>query len=288
MVGLLIGTWLGPWVNVVPVTSPPGARPPLDPSPLADLAPDLVVEILEVATSTNAVAAERARAGAVDGHVVVAEHQTAGRGRLDRTWETPPRSAAIFSVVLRPTVAPADWPWLPLLTGYTVGKTLRADGYRAGVKWPNDVLIGDRKVAGVLVERIDTPSGPAAVVGVGVNVSLTSDELPVPTGTSLAIEAGDAATPDRTAVLVNLLRSLREAYDAWQAGGDAATARLRSSYAAACVTIGRDVRVDLPGGDVLTGRATGVDPGGRLVVAGPGGETVVGAGDVVHVRAAEQ
>jgi BirA family biotin operon repressor/biotin-[acetyl-CoA-carboxylase] ligase len=277
---------LGPWVNLVPVTSEPVRRPSLDPTPLAELAPDLVVEVLETATSTNAVAADRARAGAAEGLVVVAEHQTAGRGRLDRTWESPPRSAVIFSMVLRPRVPLADWPWLPLLTGHTVTKALRSLGYDAGVKWPNDVLIGDRKVAGILVERIETPHGPAAIVGIGLNASLTTEELPVPTGTSLAIETG--TDPDRTAVLVTLLRSLREAYDAWQAGGEAATADLRAAYAVACVTVGRDVRVDLPGGDVLTGRATGVDPNGRLIVSGPAGEIVVGAGDVVHVRAVDQ
>lgn len=262
-------------------------RPSLDPAALAALAPDLEVELLGTATSTNAVAADRARAGATEGLVVVAEHQTAGRGRLDRTWETPPRSSLTFSLVLRPTVPAGDWPWLPLLTGHTVAKALRAAGYAdAGVKWPNDVLLGDLKVAGILVERVETPSGPAAVVGVGLNVSLTPEELPVPTATSLAIASG--AEPDRTRLLVDLLRSLREAYDAWQAGGADATARLRSSYAAACVTVGREVRVELPGAEPLTGRATGVDRAGRLVVLGAGGETVVGAGDVVHVRAVDQ
>jgi BirA family transcriptional regulator, biotin operon repressor / biotin---[acetyl-CoA-carboxylase] ligase len=256
---------------------------------LAGLAPELVVEVLDTATSTNAVVAERARAGAAEGVVIVAEHQTAGRGRLDRTWETPPRSALTFSLLLRPSVPPAEWPWLPLLTGYTVTKVLRAEGYDAGVKWPNDVLIGDRKVAGILVERVETPWGPAAVVGLGLNVDLTPEELPVPTATSLALQPGGSGTsPDRTALLVTLLLSLLESYDTWQAGGEAATARLRSSYATACVTLGRDVRVDLPSGDVITGRATGVDPGGRLIVIGPDGEEVVGAGDVVHVRAAEQ
>lgn len=274
--------WLGPWVNVVPVTSDPVRRPSLDPAPLAALAPDLAVELFETATSTNAVAADRARDGAEEGLVVVAEHQTAGRGRLDRAWETPARSSLTFSLLVRPTVPPGDWPWLPLLTGYTVAKTLRAEGYAVGVKWPNDVLAGDRKLVGILVERVETPTGPAAVLGVGLNVSLTADELPVPTATSLALESG--ATPDRTHLLVELLRSLREAYDAWQAGGADGTTRLRSSYAAACVTVGRDVRVDLPGGRVLTGRATGIDQAGRLVVLTGDGETVVGAGDVVHVR----
>ncbi|MFC5493820.1 biotin--[acetyl-CoA-carboxylase] ligase [Nocardioides caricicola] len=261
-------------------------RPSLDADRLAALAPDLVVEVLETTTSTNAVAAERAREGAPEGLVVVAEHQTAGRGRLNRTWETPARSALTFSLVLRPTVSPADWPWLPLLTGHVVAKTLRAAGYDAGVKWPNDVLLGDQKIAGILLERVETGTGPAAVVGVGLNVSLTADELPVPTGTSLLLASG--AAPDRTALLVSLLGSLREAYDAWQAGGSAATARLRSSYVAGCVTIGREVRVEMPSGEPITGRAAGVDESGRLVVAGATGETVVGAGDVVHVRATDQ
>lgn len=262
-------------------------RPSLDAEALAALAPDLVVEVLETATSTNAVAADRARAGAPDGFVVVAEHQTAARGRLDRTWETPPRAAALFSLVLRPTVPAADWPWLPLLTGHTVTEALRGAGWeRAGVKWPNDVLLGDRKVAGILVERVETPDGPAAVVGIGLNVSLTDGELPVPTATSLALEAG--SEPDRTALLVELLRSLREAFETWQQGGPDATTRLRSSYAAGCVTVGRDVRVELPGGATLRGRATGIDAAGRLVVAGPAGEVAVGAGDVVHVRPSDQ
>jgi BirA family transcriptional regulator, biotin operon repressor / biotin---[acetyl-CoA-carboxylase] ligase len=269
----------------VPVTPGPDGRPRLDEAALAALAPDLAVEVLETATSTNAVAADRARHGADEGLVVVAEHQTAGRGRLDRSWEAPPRSSLTFSLVLRPRVPAADWPWLPLLTGHTVAKALRAAGHDAGVKWPNDVLLGERKVAGILVERVETPAGPAAVVGVGLNVSLTAEELPVPTATSLAI-ASDAA-PDRTALLVSLLLALRAAYDAWQAGGPEGTRRLRASYAAACVTVGRDVLVELPSGDPLTGRATGVDAGGRLVVLSDGGETVVGAGDVVHVRAAE-
>jgi BirA family biotin operon repressor/biotin-[acetyl-CoA-carboxylase] ligase len=264
------------------VTSDPVRRISLDPARLAALAPGLVVDVLEGATSTNAVAGDRARSGAAEGTVVVAEHQTAGRGRLDRTWEARPGSSLTFSLVLRPTVPAGDWPWLPLLTGHVVAGALREQGYAAGVKWPNDVLIDDRKVAGILVERVETPTGPAAVVGIGLNVSLTADELPVPTATSLAIESG--TVPDRTGVLVALLTALRDAYDAWQAGGAAATAALRASYAAACVTVGRDVRVELPTGRPLIGRATGIDPGGRLVVLGAAGESVVGAGDVVHVR----
>lgn len=236
--------------------------------------------MVEAAPSTNALVVERARAGEAAGLVVVAEHQTAGRGRLDRTWETPARTALTFSVLLRPTLPAAAWPWLPLLTGYAVGRALRDAGHEAGVKWPNDVLLGELKVAGILVERVDTPVGPAAVVGVGLNVGTTAEELPVQTATSLAIASG--STPDRTGLLVALLARLAEEYAAWNAGGGVA---LRTAYTAACVTVGRDVRVDLPSGEVLRGRATGVDAGGRLTVDGPGGATAVGAGDVVHVRA---
>lgn len=251
------------------------------------LAPALQVEVLDSATSTNAVAAERARAGASEGLVVVAEHQTAGRGRLDRRWENPPRSSLLFSLVLRPRVPASEWPWLPLLTGHTLARALRGAGYDAGVKWPNDVLLADpsgesRKVAGILVERVDTATGPAAVVGVGLNVSLTAEELPVPTATSLLLAGG--VEPDRARLLAALLTALLEAYDLWQAGGREGADRLAASYAAACVTVGRDVRVELPSGDSLLGRATGVDRSGRLLVAGPDGEVAVGAGDVVHVR----
>ena len=255
------------------VFSDPAARPPLD----AERLPDHQVEVVEEAGSTNALVAERAQADGPEGLVIVAEHQTAGRGRLDRTWETPARSALTFSVLLRPTGAAATWPWIPLLTGYEVSKALRAAGFDATVKWPNDVLIGERKVAGILVERVETAGGPAAVVGVGVNVGMTADELPVAEATSLAIE-GEA--PDRTELLGLLLDTVWEGYVAWQEGGEAATSHLAASYAAACSTIGRPVRVDLPSGEALTGTATGIDPAGRLLVDG----TAVSAGDVVHVR----
>lgn len=269
----------------MPVTPDPAARPPLDKARLAavtDLVAGVVVEVLEQAPSTNAVAVERARAGAPEGLVVVAEHQEAGRGRLDRTWTTPPRSAVMFSLLLRPTAPTRSWPWLPLLTGYAVGKALTARGLDAGVKWPNDVLIGDRKVAGILVERVETSTGPAAVVGVGLNTSMTEAELPVPQATSLAVETG--AQPDRTEVLLDLLAAIKETYDAWQAGGDLNGMRLADSYTRSCITVGRDVRVDLPDGSVLEGRATGIDPTGQLVVTTAAGERHVGAGDVVHAR----
>ena len=257
------------------------ARPALDATRL----PDHQVEVVEEAASTNALVAERAIAGGPEGLVVVAEHQTAGRGRLDRSWVTPPRSGLTFSVLLRPTVPAAAWPWLPLLTGLAVSTALRTAGFDASVKWPNDVLLtvdgADRKVAGILVERVETPTGPAAVVGIGLNVDMTADELPVAEATSLAL-AGEA--PDRTELLGLVLDTLWDSYVAWQTGGEDAATRLAASYASACATVGRDVSVALPGGGTLTGRAVEVDGSGRLVVASGAGRTTVGAGDVVHVR----
>jgi BirA family biotin operon repressor/biotin-[acetyl-CoA-carboxylase] ligase len=268
----------------------PPDHPPLDVSrlqaALPDRLPGISIEVVDEAPSTNALVTERARAGADEGLVVVAEHQTAGRGRLDRTWETPARSALTFSVLLRPTAPARSWPWLPLLAGYAVDKALKADGYDAGVKWPNDVLIRHRKVAGILVERVETDAGPAAVVGVGLNVGMTADQLPVPEATSLAVESG--SSPDRTDVLLAVLQTTWEAYETWQTGGDLAGMRLAESYAAACVSIGRDVQVDLPSGEVLVGRAVEVDPGGRLVVETSAGPRPVGAGDVIHVRESDQ
>lgn len=272
------------------MTDHPGERPPVD-NPLdpAALAP-LGVEVLPETPSTNAVVAERARAGAPEGLVVVTEHQTAGRGRLDRGWETPAGSALTFSVLLRPQVPPQRWPWLPLLTGYAVAKTLAAAGFGAALKWPNDVLIGERKVAGILVERVEGPSGPAAVVGIGLNVLLAEEQLPVPTATSLLLESAGLGhpVPDRTALLASLVQGLLEAYDAWQAGEEGpATTHLRDSYTRVCSTLGRDVDVAMPDGTTLSGRATGIDEHGRLVVTPPSGpEVAVAAGDVVHVRPA--
>ncbi|WP_435770806.1 biotin--[acetyl-CoA-carboxylase] ligase [Nocardioides sp. SYSU DS0651] len=268
-------------------------RGPLDAERLAEaftLVPDLGLELQPEAPSTNEVAAQRAKAGAPEGLVVVADHQVAGRGRLDRTWETPPGTAATFSMVLRPSVPASSWPWLPLLVGHNVAKALTSLGYDARVKWPNDVLLdGTRKVAGILVERVETPDGPAAIAGVGINVAMTADELPVPTATSLAVATGGSPTgaPDRTTVLLAAVAAIREGYDVWQAGGDQGTSRLAASYRSQCATLGQQVRVDLPGGGTLTGRAVDVDDDGRLVVETADGVERVGAGDVVHVRPAD-
>jgi BirA family biotin operon repressor/biotin-[acetyl-CoA-carboxylase] ligase len=143
------------------------------------------------------------------------------------------------------------------------------------------VTVGDAKVAGILLERIETSAGPAAVLGVGVNVSITRAELPVETATSLGLLGLDV---DRTALLGEILTALAEQYDAWRAD---AGGSLAEDYQRVCTTVGRDVRVDLPSGQTVTGRASGVDDDGSLLVESHGRTVRIGAGDVVHVRSAE-
>jgi BirA family transcriptional regulator, biotin operon repressor / biotin---[acetyl-CoA-carboxylase] ligase len=236
------------------------------------------VTVVPQTGSTNADLLEQARAGAAEGLVLVAEEQTQGRGRLGRAWSAPPRSSLTFSVLLRPAgVPPSQLGWLPLLTGVAVAAAARDQaGVPASLKWPNDVLVGERKLAGILAEA----HGDAVVVGVGLNVALHQDELPVPGATSLLIE--DATSTDRAALLAAILAGLSRRYQAWRADPEAGG--LRADYLRRCATIGRDVRVELPGGAVLTGTAGDVDDAGRLVVRAPGNLVAVGAGDVVHVR----
>ena len=255
------------------------SRPPLDRSAVADVTPYWRVEVVDETASTNADVAERAKAGEEAGLVVVAEHQTAGRGRLDRTWETPARAALTFSVLVRPTVDPSRWPWLPLITGLAVAAGVRRTTglSNVGVKWPNDVLVDGGKAAGILLERVDTPSGPAAVIGVGINVSTTAAELPVPTATSLAIAGADV---DRAALLRAVLGELANVLEQW---GES-TGSLRSAYVDTCETVGQVVEVSLPAGETVRGRATGIDEDGRLDVETDSGRVAIGAGDVVHVR----
>src|SRR5690606_18841144 len=160
--------------------------------------------------STNADLAEAARQGAAEGTVLVAEVQSAGRGRLGRTWTAPPRAGLTFSVLLRPTVRPARQGWLMLLAGLAAASAIRRIAQvDVRLKWPNDLLVGERKLGGVLAERVDG----AVVVGIGINVTLRPDELPVEQATSLAIEK--AACTDRDPLLRAILRELESHYRDW-------------------------------------------------------------------------
>nr|WP_265567136.1 biotin--[acetyl-CoA-carboxylase] ligase [Streptomyces hygroscopicus] len=248
------------------------------------------IEVVQRTGSTNSDLVALAAAGsAAEGTVLVAEEQNAGRGRLDRTWTAPARSGLFFSVLLEPAGVPvARWGWLPLLAGVAVATGLaRAAGVDTALKWPNDLLVSvggeERKAGGILAER----AGEAAVVvGIGINVTLREDELPVPMAGSLAL-AG-ARTTDRDPLLRAVLRSLADWYSRWRAAdGDPAACGLQETYAAGSATLGRLVRADLPGDRSITGEAVAIDGDGRLVLATDEGvQEPVGAGDVVHLRPA--
>ncbi|MFG2624049.1 biotin--[acetyl-CoA-carboxylase] ligase [Streptomyces sp. NPDC048473] len=259
------------------------------------------LDVVETTGSTNSDLAGRAAAGLAEGAVLVAEEQTAGRGRLDRTWTAPARSGLFFSVFLTPGDIPVHrWGWLPLLAGVATATGLsRAAGVDMALKWPNDLLVTvpedsgklrpgetprgeERKAGGILAER----AGNGVVVGIGLNVSLRTDELPAPTAASLAL-AGAVST-DRETLLRGVLRSLEHWYGQWRAAdGDAAASGLQEAYAAGCATLGRTVRAQLPGDRTLTGEAVAIDSDGRLVLSTDDGlQEPVSAGDIVHLRGA--
>ena len=265
-------------------------RPPLDgPALSAALTRDgglwRSLEVVPEIGSTNAALAARAADDEPEGLVLVAEHQVAGRGRLDRVWTSPPRAGLTVSFLLRPDVPAARRGWLPLLTGVALAEAVgEVSGVRASLKWPNDLLALDgRKLAGILAESTSSPALPnAVVVGAGLNVSTTADELPE-TGTSLSRITG--ATVDRGPVLLAFLRAVERRYRRWtEALGDPVSSGLAQDYLAWSSTVGTDVVVSLPDGSTLEGTARAVDWDGRLVVATPEGEVELASGDVRHVR----
>ncbi|MFE5797010.1 biotin--[acetyl-CoA-carboxylase] ligase [Streptomyces sp. NPDC056503] len=273
----------GPWSDL--------ERPPLNARVLrqALLLPEGLWSSLDVVASTGSTNSDlAARAGELpEGAVLVAEEQTSGRGRLDRSWSAPARSGLFLSVLLKPDVPAHRLGWLPLLTGVAAATGLvKAAGVDLSLKWPNDLLVTvdgqERKAGGILAERAGEDG---VVVGLGINVSLRADELPVPTAGSLLL-AGAVST-DRDTLLRAVLRSLADWYGAWvRADGDPEASGIQAAYTAECATLGRRVRADLPGERMLEGEAVSLDGDGRLVVATEGGGTeAVGAGDVVHLRA---
>ncbi len=240
------------------------------------------VEVVQTTGSTNADLLTR---GGPEGQVLVAEEQTAGRGRNGRSWVSEPGAALTFSVLLRPAaVPPARRGWLPLLTGVAVATAVRGvAAVTATLKWPNDVLVGERKLAGILAEQ----SGEVVVIGIGLNVATPEPSLPVSPGglraTSLLVEGADVAMD---VLLVEVLRQLERRYLAFRGDPDPARSGIMAEYQALCGTLGRQVRVELPGHRRLAGVAEGIDTDGRLLIAEPGGTslTAVSAGDVIHVR----
>lgn len=261
-----------------------------------DLGIDL--DVLERAESTNDELVGRVGAGSLaEFTTVVTLDQTAGRGRLDREWVSPAGKALAVSTLLKPTMPSDAWGWIPLLAGVAMTRAVARLVPEASValKWPNDVLIttpwGERKVSGVLSELVE---GGGIVVGVGLNLTLGADELPVGTATSLTQNGAVGSAEELADVaLAVFLSELRDGWRALEAAdGDAGASGLRIAVTELCGTLGREVRVELPGGIEHVGSAVGIDSAGHLLVGSRndhdpdtnGDVVTVAAGDVTHLR----
>lgn len=260
------------------------------------------VWFFEEIDSTNRYLLDQAREGAPEGLVAVADHQTAGRGRLGRTWVAPPGSSLLVSVLLRPALPAEELHLANVCVALSAADACReAAGAEPGLKWPNDLVVAERKLAGVLAE-VAWPAGPgrsgpegsgpgphgggagpAVVVGIGINVDWP-EEIPAElAGTAVSLNHLVGRRVDRTELLVSLLRAL----DARCGRLEQADGRrdIADQYRARCVTVGRRVRVELPG-ETFTGTATDISDQGHLLVSTDAGRRTVAAGDVTHLRLA--
>ncbi|MEZ2391293.1 biotin--[acetyl-CoA-carboxylase] ligase [bacterium RCC_150] len=284
-------------------------RPGLDRDALlhADFLAAAGIPKLTIVESTGSTNADLLRAVTTESQewpdlaVLTAEHQTAARGRLDRHWEAPERSAISVSIVLRPVnaqglpVPTQSYSWLSLLGALALRETLlETASLPVDIKWPNDVLVRGKKIAGILAQMGPMADGtvPAVILGTGLNVTMEQDELPVPTATSLLLEG--ASTTDRTVILKSYLSRFSSLYRSFcNADGDPTAglsggSSLHKRVEAVMVTLGREVKAHLPGDHELLGHASRLDEYGSLLVVDHGGrEHVVTAGDVVHLRATE-
>jgi BirA family biotin operon repressor/biotin-[acetyl-CoA-carboxylase] ligase len=233
--------------------------------------------------STNTEAARQAQQGAAEGLCIVAREQTAGRGRLQRQWISPAGAGLYFSIVLRPRVDTARWSLLPLMAAVAVHDALvESCALKTDIKWPNDILFGEKKLCGILAETVETESGRAVVAGIGIN--LTAAAFPPDVHeVATSVATATSSEPDADVVLASLVRALEQRYETFQsAGGPAAIVREwvnRSTYAT-----GRKVRV-ANGTESFEGVTRGLEPDGALRVETDAGEIrIVRAGDVTSVR----
>nr|WP_090281644.1 biotin--[acetyl-CoA-carboxylase] ligase [Mycolicibacterium komanii]CRL78315.1 birA, biotin-(acetyl-CoA-carboxylase) ligase [Mycolicibacterium komanii] len=239
------------------------------------------IDVVAETGSTNADLIARAGRGEhIDGAVLIAENQTAGRGRRGRSWSAVPFAQITMSVGIDATAVPSSaWGWLPLATGVAVVDAVADTGVAAGLKWPNDVLAGEGKLAGILAEV--AAGQQAVVIGVGLNVSLRAEDVGVEGAVSL-VDLGVPA-PDRQRLIVRLLHELGNRLESWRRA-EGADAGLAADYRARSLTLGRRVRALLPGEQEIVGVARDVDDQGRLVIEADGRPVTVSAGDIVHLR----
>ncbi|MGB3483069.1 MAG: biotin--[acetyl-CoA-carboxylase] ligase [Mycobacterium sp.] len=242
------------------------------------------IDVVDETGSTNADLLARAAAGEnIGGSVLVSEFQSSGRGRHGRSWSAPPRSQISMSVAIGTEgVPPEAWGWLPLLTGVAVVDALAGVcPVAAGLKWPNDVMVGPGKLAGILAE-VAAPS-PTIVVGLGLNVSLSAEEAPDPRATSLT-QLG-APDVDRTALALGILDALADRTRRWRTAGGA-DETLVADYRRHSLTLGTEVRATLPGDRAAVGIARDIDSFGRLIIDDGTSLVTVAAGDITHLRPA--
>ena len=236
--------------------------------------------------STNLEAMRQARAGAPEGLCIIAREQTAGRGRLDRSWHSPKDAGLYFSIVLRPALEMNLWPLLPLMSALAVSDALmKSCGLSTDIKWPNDILANDRKLCGILAETIETKTGSAAIVGIGIN--LRGEGAPKELrSTATSIEEITSRRPDVEEVVTGLLEAIAERYEALQSTGGAEHT-LREWCANSSFAFDRQVRVSL-GGDNFIGATRGLESDGALRVETADGKMkIVRAGDVTALRPLE-
>src|SRR5215212_3128426 len=230
--------------------------------------------------STNTELARMASEGAGEGLAIVAEEQTAGRGRLQRAWSSPRGAGLYFSILLRPTIPQEHWPLITFMAALATGDALQdGGGVHTDIKWPNDLLSGERKICGILAEAIETPDGRAVVVGIGIN--LTQNAFPAELANlATSVSQATGRKPERDAILNALLQSLSRWYPLLRRPEEIVAAwSARSSYAE-----GKLVQVS-NGSEVVEGTTGGVEPDGALRLRTASGEIkLVRAGDVYSVR----
>ena len=239
----------------------------------------------ESVTSTNSEVARLAVEGAEEGLAIVADEQTAGRGRLQRAWSSPKSAGLYFSILLRPRIAVERWPLITFVAALATSDALLEGGaVQTDIKWPNDLLANERKICGILAEAIETPAGRAVVVGIGIN--LTNNAFPpdlIGVATSVAHES--SRPPERETILAALLNALARWYSLLHEPDGAekivAAWTSRSSYAA-------DKLVQVTNGDeVLQGITRGLENDGALRLETRQGIQLIRAGDVTSVRPAK-
>jgi len=211
------------------------------------------------------------------GTVLIADHQSAGRGRLTRTFDTPPKVAVLLSTVLYPIRNSADQGWIPLIVGVAAANAIsKYSGLEPLLKWPNDLLIGDLKVGGIIAEQYED----CVVVGIGINVLQDTHELPVPTATSLILECEDGVIAAREELIAYLLQEIRSQFDAWNLAKD--NVEILERYSKVSATLGKQIKLDFQTGESKESIAIGFAENGGLLISS--GETIVSA-DLTHLRA---